>query len=95
MTRALAGAALAALCALQALALLRAPAAWMPAQVDVALARGADVHLDHAALGAPAGDGGQLRISRAADGSWRAADDGTGRPLLVQDGVHHFVIRKK
>jgi cell division protein FtsW len=87
MTRALAAAALAALCALQAVALLRAPAAWMPAQVDVALARGADVHLDHAALGAPAGDGGQLRISRGTDGSWWAAGDGAGRPLLVQDAV--------
>lgn len=86
MTRVLAGAALAALCALQALALLRTPAAWMPAQVDVALAPGVDVRLDHAALGAPAGDAGQLRISRAADGSWWAADDGTGRPLFVRDG---------
>jgi cell division protein FtsW len=88
MTRVLAGAALAALCALQALALLRAPAAWMPAQVDVALARGADVDLDHAALGAPAGDGGHLQLRRTADGSWWAADDGTGRPLVVQEGSH-------
>jgi len=87
MTRVLAGAALAALCALQALALLRAPAAWLPAQVDVTLARGAALDLDHAALGAPAGDGGRLQVGRAADGSWWAADDGTGRPLLVQDGV--------
>jgi cell division protein FtsW len=88
MTRVLAGAALAALCALQALALLRAPAAWLPAQVDVTLARGAALDLDHAALGAPAADGGRLHIRRAADGSWWVANDDTGRPLLVQHGVH-------
>lgn len=78
---------LAALCALQMVALLRAPAAWMPAQVAVVLARGAALDLDHAALGAPPRDGGHLRLGRAADGTWWAADDGTGAPLLVQDGA--------
>jgi cell division protein FtsW len=87
--RLLAGALLAALCALQMLALLRAPAAWLPAQVTVALAPGAVLDVDHASLGAPAADGGRLRLGRAADGSWWAADDGTGAPLRVQDGTHH------
>jgi cell division protein FtsW len=85
--RPFAGALVAALCALQLFALLRAPAAWMPTQVAVVLARGATVDLDHAALGAPARDGGRLQLRRAADGNWWAADDGAGSPLLVQDGA--------
>jgi cell division protein FtsW len=90
MTRAarpFAGALLAALCALQMLALLRAPAAWMPARVAVVLGRGATLDLDHAALGAPARDGGRLQLRRDADGTWWAADDGASSPLLVQDGT--------
>jgi cell division protein FtsW len=83
-----AGALLAALCALQMLALLRAPAAWLPARVAVVLDRGATLALDHAALGAPARDGGRLQLRRAADGTWWAADDGVDSPLLVQEGVH-------
>jgi cell division protein FtsW len=86
--RPFAGALVAALCALQMFALQRTPAAWMPAQVAVALARGATLDLDHAALGAPARDGGRLQLRRAADGAWWAADDGAGSPLLVQDGAH-------
>jgi cell division protein FtsW len=84
--RVCAGAALAALCALQVLALLRAPAAWLPARVSVVLARGAALDLDRAAVGAPVKDGGRLQLRRATDGSWWAADDGTGDTLLVQDG---------
>ncbi len=80
------GALLAALCALQMLALLRAPAAWLPAQVAVTLAPGTGLDVDHAALGAPAADTGRLRLEHRKDGTWRAADDGTGVPLRVQDG---------
>jgi cell division protein FtsW len=82
-----AGLLLAALFILQMVALLRAPAPWMPAQVAVVLPRGSALALDHAALGAPAADGGRLRLRRAADGTWWAADDGTGYPLRVQDGA--------
>ena len=88
VTRLLAGALLAALCALQMSALLRAPAAWMPAQVAVVLDRGATLVLDHAALGAPTADGGRLQLRRDDQGGWWAADDGTGHPLLVQEGTH-------
>jgi cell division protein FtsW len=84
--RLLAGTLLAALCALQMAALLRAPAPWMPAQVAVELHRGATLVLDHAALGAPVADGGRLQLQRDTEGTWWAADDGTGR-LLVQDGT--------
>ncbi|PQO98277.1 hypothetical protein C5614_13065 [Massilia phosphatilytica] len=87
-TRPFAGALLAALCALQMFALLRAPAAWLPAQVAVTLAPGAALDIDHAALGAPAADVGHLRLARAGDGTWWAADDGMGAPLRVQDGTH-------
>jgi len=88
VTRLLAGALLAALCALQMVALLRAPAAWMPAQVAVVLGRGASLALDHAALGAPTADGGRLQLRHDDQGEWWVADDGTGHPLLVQDGAH-------
>lgn len=81
------GALLAVLCALQMFALLRAPAAWLPAQVAVAVAPGAALDIDHAALGAPAADTGRLRLEHRADGTWWAADDGTGAPLRVQDGT--------
>jgi len=82
------GALLAALCVLQTVALLRAPAAWLPAQVAVTLAPGAALDVDHASLGAPTADTGRLRLTRARDGTWMAADDGTGAPLRVQDGTH-------
>lgn len=88
--RVYAGALLAALCALQMLALLRAPAAWLPAQVAVTLAPGATLDVDHAALGAPAAYGGRLRLGRDRDGGWWAADDGTGAPLRVQDGTRQY-----
>ena len=87
-TRLAAGTLVAALCALQMLALLRAPTAWLPAQVALTLAPGATLDVDHAALGAPAADAGRLRLGRDQDGTWWAADDGTGAPLRVQDGSH-------
>jgi cell division protein FtsW len=84
------GALLAALCALQMLALLRAPAAWMPAQVAVTLVPGATLDVDHAALGAPAADAGRLRLGRDKDGGWWVANDATGAPLRVQDGTRQY-----
>ena len=88
--RVYAGVLLAALCALHMLALLRAPVAWLPAQVTIALAPGAALDVDHAALGAPAADAGRLRLGRDKDGSWWVADDGTGTPLRVQDGTRQY-----
>jgi cell division protein FtsW len=72
--------ALAILCALQMIALLRAPGAWMPAQVAVTLARGASLVLDHAALGAPPG-AARLTLRRDAGGGWWASAD-AAHPLL-------------
>jgi cell division protein FtsW len=72
------------LCALQLVCLLRAPAAWMPSQVALALDAGKEITLDGAALGLPPSDGARIRLRRDAGGVWWAA--GAGGPLLVQHG---------
>jgi cell division protein FtsW len=79
--RPLALGALLALCALQLLALLRAPDAWMPSQVAVTLERGAVLALPPDAVGAPAGGQG-LRLRRAQDGSWWAG--APGRAIVLE-----------
>ena len=78
-----AGAILLALCALQALALLRSPPAWLPARIDIRLAPGAAVELERAALAVP-GSGAPLRLRRDAEGRWWAASAGALR--LERDG---------
>ncbi|MFC5547400.1 FtsW/RodA/SpoVE family cell cycle protein [Massilia aerilata] len=83
--RIIAGALLLLLCALQLLCLLRAPAAWMPARVAVALDAGKDMLLDGAALGLPPAEGARIRLRRDAAGSWWAAAAGPS-PLQVQHG---------
>lgn len=72
-------------CALQLLALLRAPAAWMPSQITVTLARGAALELGRAALAAPLADDDQLRLRRDAGGAWWIANEGAS-PLRLIDG---------
>jgi len=86
--RPLAALALAGLCALQLLALLRAPAAWMPSRVTLTLARSAALDLDGAMLGAPPGSAPQLHLRRAPDGAWWVArGGGNGSLALERDGV--------
>ncbi len=87
--RPLAALALAGLCALQLLALLRAPAAWMPSRVTLTLARGATLELDSAMLGAAPGSAPQLRLRRDPDGAWWLARSGaaTGLLALERDGI--------
>lgn len=86
--RSLAALALLLLCALHALALLRAPGAWMPAQVTLALAPGAALDLDGVMLGAPdAGPG--LRLRRDADGEWWLARTGGGALAFERGGARH------
>jgi cell division protein FtsW len=86
--RPLAALALAGLCALQLLAVLRAPAAWMPSRVTLTLARGAALELDSAMLGAAPGSAPQLRLRRDGDGAWWLARSGAGGLLaLERDGV--------
>jgi len=86
--RPLAALALLLLCALHALALLRAPTAWMPAQVTVALAPGAKLDLDGAMLGAPDA-GPSLRLRRDPDGGWWLARTGGGALAFERDGNRH------
>jgi cell division protein FtsW len=73
------------LCALQLACLLRAPAAWMPSQVTVALDAGKETMLDGAALGLPPATGARIRLRRDAGGAWWLADAGSGG-LLIQHG---------
>jgi cell division protein FtsW len=83
--RTLGAAALLMLCALQLVCLLRAPAAWMPARVSVALDAGSEILLDGASLGLPPPDGAPVRLRRDASGAWWAAALGQ-TPLMVQRG---------
>ena len=87
--RPLAALALAGLCALQLLALLRTPAVWMPSRVTLTLARGAALELDSTMLGAAPGSAPQLRLRRDLDGAWWLARSGAGSGLLAleRDGV--------
>ena len=87
--RVLAALALAGLCALQLLAVLRTPAAWMPSRITLSLARGATLDLDSAMLGAAPGSAPQLRLRRDADGAWWIARSGGSSGLLAleRDGV--------
>jgi cell division protein FtsW len=74
------------LCSLQLICLLRAPAAWMPGRVAVALEAGKEMTLDGAALGLPPADGSRIRLRRDAAGAWWIADAGVSGPLLVRYG---------
>ena len=73
---------LAVLCFLQLVALLRAPAAWMPSAIRVKLAPGESVSLGRDELAAPHAQTRHLAIGRDANGSWfvRAAE---GAPSLT------------
>jgi cell division protein FtsW len=84
--RLLTAAALALLCALQLVALLSAPAAWMPAQIAIALDPGAAIVLERDILAAPAADQRPLRLRRDAAGAWWAASPDGAAPLLVLRG---------
>jgi cell division protein FtsW len=82
--RTAAAAVLLLVCALQLLALLRAPAAWMPSQITVALARDATLALGRAALAVPLADDDQLTLHRDAGGAWWIANEGA-TPLRLID----------
>jgi cell division protein FtsW len=84
--RLLAAALLLLLCALQLACLLRAPAAWMPSRVTVALDAGSRVTLDGASLGLPPADGSRIRLRRDTAGAWWIADAGVAGPLFIQHG---------
>ena len=87
--RVLSAALLLLLCALQLLSLLRAPDAWMPARVAVALQAGRDTVLDGAALGLPSSDGARLRLRRDGAGNWWAASAGQSALQVQRGDVKH------
>jgi cell division protein FtsW len=84
---ALAASALALLCALQLLALMRAPAAFSPARIEVRLRPGEALTLGRHELAAPQAERSHLALRRDAQGRWWAGNDGAVRPvqLLADD----------
>lgn len=79
--------ALSALLALQAFALMRAPAAWMPERITVRLAAGESLALSRAELAAVQTEGTQLVLRRDARGAWFVSQSGTGRAPLLQSAA--------
>jgi len=77
---------LALLCGLQLLALLRAPAAWMPAGIAVTLAPGESIVLGGQELGAPRAAARQLVLRRDADGEWLLRNNEPRQPLVLRLG---------
>jgi len=79
-------ASIALLCGLQAFALLRAPAAWLPNQIALRLQPGESVVLGRGELAAPQADSGHVEILRTARGDWQLRAPGQGRaPVLSRD----------
>ncbi len=80
---ALALAALAALCGLQALALLRAPTAWLPTTITVHLGAGDSITLGQRELAAPQTDRHPLLLRRDTHGGWTLRDPGASKPVVL------------
>jgi len=74
------------LCALQLLALLRAPAAWMPAAIDVDMPPGEARILGAQELAAPRAAARQLELGRDAAGRWLVRNLDAGQPLVLRAG---------
>ncbi|CAN7391045.1 FtsW/RodA/SpoVE family cell cycle protein [Pseudoduganella sp. LjRoot289] len=74
------------LTALQAWSLLRAPAAWFPAAIEVRLDRGETITLGTRDLAAPSADRAHLQLRRDAGGAWLLRNLSTGRPVILYSG---------
>ena len=83
---ALAGILLALLCAVQMLALIKAPAAWTPAGIAVTLAPGESVMLGRQELGAPRAAPRQLVLRRDLDGDWLLRNAEPLQPIVLRRG---------
>lgn len=78
---------LAALCVLQAMALLRAPAAWLPAAISVSLAAGESITLGQRELAAPQTDRNHISLRRDAGGNWLVSNLSAAKQVvLLRDG---------
>jgi cell division protein FtsW len=79
---------LAGLCALQALALVRAPAAWLPGAITVTLPAGDSITLGQRELAAPQTDRNHLSLRRDAEGNWLLRNLSTSNHVvLLRDGA--------
>lgn len=79
---------LAGLCGLQALALLRAPVAWLPSAITVTLPAGDSITLGQRELAAPQTDRNHLSLRRDASGSWLLRNLSTSNHVvLLRDGA--------
>jgi cell division protein FtsW len=79
---------LASLCGLQALALLRAPAAWLPSAITVTLPAGDSITLGQRELAAPQTDRNHLSLRREASGNWLLRNLSTSNHVvLLRDGA--------
>jgi cell division protein FtsW len=83
----LAATVLALLCALQALALLRTPPAWLPATIDITLAPGAELVLGRAELAAPQAGKRHLRLRRDDNGAWFVSSSDGVQGIGVERGA--------
>jgi cell division protein FtsW len=79
-----AAALLAALCALQLLCVLRAPAAYFPAAIDVRLQPNQALTLGRQELAAPQADVQHLGLRRDAAGRWLVHNESASHQLLLQ-----------
>ncbi len=78
---------LAILCGLQALALLRAPAAWLPSAITVEPAPGETITLGRHELAAPQSDRNHLSLRRDAQDGWTLRNlSATRQVILLRDG---------
>ena len=78
--------ALAFLCALQLLALVRAPAAFYPGVIAVTLRPGEAIVLGRQELAAPNADARHVGVRHDAQGAWWIRNASAGRALLLQSG---------
>ncbi|NYE60524.1 cell division protein FtsW [Duganella sp. 1224] len=79
---------LAGLCALQALALLRAPAAWLPSAITVTLPPGDSIILGQRELAAPQTDRNHLSLRRDTAGAWMLRNlSASNHVVLLRDGA--------
>lgn len=76
-------AALAGLCGLQALALLRAPTSWLPAAITVTLPAGGSIALGQRELAAPQTDRQHLALRRSVNGGWMLRNLSATKQLLL------------
>ncbi|WP_313176252.1 FtsW/RodA/SpoVE family cell cycle protein [Massilia sp.] len=83
----LAAAALALLCALQALAVLRMPSAFSPSDITITLAPGHTIELGRAELAAPQADPRHLRLRRDSAGRWFIASASGMQGLRIEHGA--------